>query len=510
MTASPGGWWRWRRTSSWSACYLEDEKLVAGLPQRIRWQVVNHTGKPLEVALLASGEEGVALDYKEFLQVRHKAELGAEFTISPEIPEKEKEPRAAIVHTELLINGTPISLAAGVEVNQPVSFWLDNEGVGLRPGRKEQVSLHVCSHLEKPAEVTVRASGSAGVTLGVTEETVPLPARGTREVHLPITVAEAGAAELKVEAEVPQGTALLKPKVDPIWVHALAPGEVVGHVEKDRVVLENATLKVTVYRRSGWTEVWDKIRNRRLGQLQSPLFGPPMAWDEFFEKRCEARVERHGERVTAVLTTDSLHRPGVRLERRLTLTNLPLIEMVDTFINGGTTELKGRVQTRAEGNGNGGAYVIMTRQGLVRGAQHAAGRQFYEHNLSEEGADWPEGWMAVEDQGGAVAGLCGTRPRAYNGTASGRPSTGRCPRWPPEHRRRCPRRTSMQAKAPRSRCGGGGRCCTVRRKSASSISRPRGRRWSSACSRGRWCCRASRWRGSWWWTRWAGWSWPAG
>ena len=166
-------------------CYLEDEKLVAGLPQRLRWEIVNYTGKPLEIALLASGDEGIALDHKEFLQVRHKATLGAEFTISPEIREKEKEPKAAVVHTELLINGTPISLAAGLEVKQPVSFWLDNDGVGLRPGRDEQVSLHVTNNLETPVETTVRVSGGAGVSLEVSEATVELPAAGDARTRPP-------------------------------------------------------------------------------------------------------------------------------------------------------------------------------------------------------------------------------------------------------------------------------------------------------------------------------------
>ena len=116
-------------------------------------------------------------------------------------------------------------------------------------------------------------------------------------------------------------------------------------------------------------------------------------------------MERHGDRITMVLTTPSIHRPGVRLERRLTLSSLPLVEMLDTLINGGAKELKGRIQTRAGCRVTGGALVAMTRRGLVRGLHHVAGRSFHEHDLSEEGADWPEGWVAFEDQEGAVAGL---------------------------------------------------------------------------------------------------------
>ena len=43
------------------ACALDDEKLVAGLPQRIRWQVENRGGEPLDVVLVASADAGVTL-----------------------------------------------------------------------------------------------------------------------------------------------------------------------------------------------------------------------------------------------------------------------------------------------------------------------------------------------------------------------------------------------------------------------------------------------------------------
>ncbi len=386
------------------SCSLEDEKLIAGLPQRVRWQIVNYTGKPLEVALLARADEGIALDYKEFLQVRTKAELGAEFTISPELREKEREPEAPVVHTELLINGTPISLAAGFQVRQPVSFSLDSQATGLRAGRPEQVTLQVWNDLDKPVEAAVRLSASSGVTLGVTEAPVRLPAKGSAELPLPLTAAEAGLVEVKAEAEVTYGASTLTPKPATLSAHALAVGEVVGHVEKKQVVLESASLRVTFHRKGGYCQVFDRVRNRSLAQVRNPLFGPPLAWDEFFDRPCEARLERRGDRLTAVLTTDSIHRPGLRLERRLTLSNLPVLEVTDTLLNGTPAPLKGRLQNGLSAHLGEGWLAAMTRRGLVRGPHLTTGRQFPEHNLSEKPEDWPEGWLAIENREGEVVG----------------------------------------------------------------------------------------------------------
>ena len=386
-------------------CFLQDEKLVAGLPQRIRWQIVNHTDRPLEIALIASGEPGITLDRKEFITVRDRAELSAEFHISPDIPEKDKEPRAPILRTDLLVNGVPITLAAGFETKQAVSYGLDAEGIGLRPGRPEKVTLQVWSDLDRPAEAKVRLTGSAGVTLGATEAEVKLPPKGSAEVALPITVSDSGVVEVKTEAEVKAGKLTIKPKQETLTTFALAAGEVAGHVEKDRVMLESSTLRLSVWRRGGWGQVFDKIRNRTLVEFGSPFVLPPMAWDEFFDTRCEARVEREGDRVTAVFGTESIHRPGLRLERRLTLSNLPLLAFHETVINGTPGEITGRIQVGARFRVNGGAAVASTPQGLVRGILHTAGREFLEHNLSDQGAEWPEGWVAEEDQDGAVVAL---------------------------------------------------------------------------------------------------------
>ena len=388
------------------ACSLDDEKLVAGLPQRIRWQVENRGGEPLDVVLVASADEGVTLDRKEVLRVGKRAALAGEFEIDPEIEEKEKEPRVPIVRTELLVNGVPITLAAGFQVRQAVGFSLDGDGQGLRPGRQERLVIQCRNELEWPVQARVRIAAPAGVELDRTSARVRIAAKGTAEVPVMVRAAERGTVGLKVEARVGTGKRAVSPKPADLYAHVLGAGDVVGHVERDRVVLESAALRVSVGRRGGWAGVLDKVRNRwDVAGIPCPEVGPPFAWEDFFQTRCEARVEQEPGRAVAVLTTSSTCRPGVMLERRIALSNLPVIEVQDALVNGSEARLEGSVQTGLRLNTRGGMAAAPGAEGVVRILSGGAGRALGEHRLSEKGKEWPEGWYAREDEEGVVVGV---------------------------------------------------------------------------------------------------------
>jgi hypothetical protein len=389
-----------------AGCFLEEEKLVAGIPQGIKWRIVNHGRDPLDVVLVASADEGVSLDRKEILQVRGTAELAAQFEIDPEIREKEKPPRAGIVRTDLLVNSEPITLEAGFQVQQPVHFSLDGDGQGLRPNRPEPVVIQCRNELDKPARVKARVTPSPGVEVDRAAASLRLPAKGAAELPITLTAKNSGAAVLKVEAEATAGRRKVRPKKADLYAYVAGAGEVIGHVEKDRVVLESAALRVSIWRRGGWMGVNDKLRQRyEVIGLWAPQLGPPFSWDEFFETRCEARVEQEAGRAVAVLTTRSIYRPGVVLEQRVALSNLPLIEVRSGVMNGSGRRLDVELRRGARLRVNRGRTAVPDEGGVVRGARDGAGRTVGEHRPTDEGGEWTEGWLAAEDVDGVAAGL---------------------------------------------------------------------------------------------------------
>jgi ribosomal protein S18 acetylase RimI-like enzyme len=387
-------------------CSLADEKLVAGLPQRVSWRIVNHRREPIEVALIASADEGIQLDHRELLSVRGRATIRAEFTIDPDIRDKEKDPRAQIIRTDVLVNGQPIRLEAGFDVKQAVHFSLDGDGQGLRPGRVEPVIIQCRNELNKPTRVRLHLAASPGVELDKGAASVQLSARGSAEVPVRVTGRESGAISLKVRAEVGAGGKTVRPKEAELHAHVLGAGDVVGHVEKERVVLESALLRVHISRRGGWVGITDKVRNwRDVASVVHPQVGPPFAWDEFFETPCEAKVEQQDGRAVAVLTTPSTHRPGVTLEERIALSNLPLIEIRNTVINNSASRLEAKMCEHAWFQIGRGKVAALVNGKVVEGVAGGAGRHLGEHQLPEKGEDWAEGWLATEDKNGATAAL---------------------------------------------------------------------------------------------------------
>ncbi len=386
-------------------CWLSDEKLVAGMPHRLRWEIVNHRDQPLDIVLFASADEGVKLQRAEQLRVARRARLEAEFEVDPQIAEKDKEPRVPIVRTDLLVNGTPLRLEAGFQVRQAIGLHLDGAGQACRPGRPERVMLQVSNELDRPARARVRVA-AAGARLQQGRAILQLPAHGLAQLPLTLTAPGPGAFPLRVEAEVRSGGRTITPKPADLYAHALSPGDLVGHVERECAVLESHFLRLTIWRRGGWAQVSDKVRNRHeLAGFGPPQLGPPFPWDEFFQTRAEARLERESGRVVAVLTSESVYRPGVRLERRIALSNLPLIELRDTIVNNSPDRLALRLRAGANMRAEGGAVSAPTPDGVVRGLWGAAGRSLIEHRLPEEADRWPEGWLAREDAEGAVVGL---------------------------------------------------------------------------------------------------------
>ncbi len=387
-------------------CSLPDEKLIAGLPQKIEWRFVNHRKEPLEIVLVAAGEEGIALDHRQVLQVKGRASAAASFDVDPEIKDKEKEPRVPIVRTDLLVNGKPLRLEAGFQVQQAVHFGLDGDGHGLRPGRPELLVVQCRSELKEPATVKLHLAASPGATLDRGTATVRLPARGSVELPLQLMESSRGLVSLKVSSEVQVARKTVRPKEAELYAHVLAAGDVEGHVEKDRVVLESAPLKVVIWRRGGWMGVIDKLRNRGdIAGLSAPQVGPPYSWDEFFDTPCEARIEQEPGRAVAVLRTPSINRPGVVLEQRVVLSNLPLVEITSALLNGSGARFEGCLRQYAHFNVNQGTMSACPEGKVIRAPIGSAGRSLSEHRLPDDGAKWAEGWIASEDQDGITAAL---------------------------------------------------------------------------------------------------------
>jgi len=397
------------------ACSLPDERLVAGLPHPVRWEVENKRGGSMEVTLIASGDTGISIDARRTLTVKRRARVAGEFVADPEMPEKEREPRAAIITTTFVIAGQAVELKAGFTPVQPVTVGTDPGAIWLRPRREERVTFTVTSNLAERATFRPKVQPVSEVKVEHAKSPVQLGPHGTASFEGRLSVPASGAVALKAGGRVTVGKRSVEIKAAEVMARALHGLECVGSVSKHHLVLESAALRVEQARRGGWLRVFDKARRETDPiECSPPQLGPPFVWEEFFIEQAEAQVEQSGDAAAGVVTSESATRPGVRLRRRIRLSPGRLVEIGDTIINGSPQRLAVRLvrrfhptmpHWRARGADPQLRLAAPTASGVVTvpyaGVQPPAG----DLDLRDEPESWPEGWAAAQEGDGSACGV---------------------------------------------------------------------------------------------------------
>ena len=394
-----------------AGCFLPDEKIVAGLPQVIRWEIERKHGAPFDVVIVARPDPGISCSHQECLRVAGRESRSAEFLVDPEIREKEQEPYAQIIGSALLIDGQPLELAAGMEVRQAAAVGVEPDSVPLRPGAEQRMFLHVASNLDHKARATVAVHCARGARMKRQTASVDLNAHERHRFPITLTPGKAGQVAVIARVDLKTRGRAVRTKDTPIALAALGPSGIVGTLDEQRVELCSERLCVRVDR-GGWMHVLHRSPDRghpplrSLVELRSPALGPPFAWQEFFTRpKFDASVEQRAGAAVAVVRSDSAQRPGMMLERRIILTQRPVVEIHDRIVN--TTAAAAALSVLRGGwpGGHTTWTAMPGPQGMLQGAGGGAAFEPGDFRPSEEGADWPEGWRCFGTRQGVTGGL---------------------------------------------------------------------------------------------------------
>ncbi len=408
------------------SCNLPDEKLIAGIPHPVRWRIVNRRPNPARVLLSASGDPGIDIRQQEVLEVRDSAEVEGTFTIDPNIPEKTQDPRAAILRTEVLVDGLSVPLAAGIEAQQAVVVSLDPPRSILRPGIPQEAILTLRSNLDRKATARLSVLPGGGTTVHRREYRVPLKPKGGAEVRVPLTATGEGPVRLEVEARASVGKEEIPIKAKRIDLLSVGPEGVSACVGEDAATLAGGGLLASVDLRWGQTSVYHRLRAERAYRcgIPPPRVGPPFSWEDFFQEKAEASIEEEPTGVAVRIRSKSILRPGLVLDRRIVLGQGPLLKVTDTILNGSAVRLdldlsQGwgfRLGSDRESEPD---TVIPRERGIIREPGGAGGRGLGSLKLREEGKASPEGWVCRQRGDGCAVGfLWGRAERAESGSWS--------------------------------------------------------------------------------------------
>ena len=393
-----------------ATCSLPDEKLVAGVPHPVRWKLVNKKPAPVQVFLSAGGDPGVDISQRETLELSGEIAIESTFTVDPEIPEKSKDPTAALLNTELIFDGAGLELSAGIGVRQAVGIHLEPPRAVVLPGEPQQVALTLHSNLDAKATVrlSVRPVHNASVSRRAYQ--VELKPKSGAEVCVDLLAISAGAAALDIEASATVGRRKIPIKTKRIDLLSVERGGLAGAVGEDTAFLCSNSLMLFASRRNGNVDVHHRLRGRRASRLhlRRPQIGPPFSWDDLFQEKAEASIERDERGVVLLLRSRSVLHPGVVLDRRIRLDQGPLVEIVDAITNGSvrSVDLKRIQGWWMQGRtGVHSQFCAPGPDGIRVDYPFPGGRDLSDLRLAEEGEKWPQGWLCRQDEDGPVTGV---------------------------------------------------------------------------------------------------------
>ena len=459
-----------------ASCSLCDEKLVAGVPHPVRWLIVNKKPDPVRVSLTASGDPGVEVEKREALEVTAAAELEGTFVIDPNIEEKTHDPKAALLRTDLEIDGVGIERTAGIAVRQAVDVSIDAVRSTLTPGTPREALLTLRSNLDEACTARLRVTPPGGAD--VSERRVELDPKGGAEFPAPVTAPQAGPVVLDVETSAVVGRKTIPVKTKRIDLLAVDRGGVSGGVGEEGALLCGGGLMVSAGLRNGQVSIFHRLRalrSRRL-DLYSPRLGPPFAGDDLFQEKAEASVEQDAFGVVLRLRTRSVLRPGVTLDRRIAVGQGPLVRVSDTVINGSTLPLDlSLVQGWGMRTGPGASFVVPRKQGVTGRPPVRGDGKWTASGFPKRGRRGRRDGSAPRKRMAAPPEFSGIGPRGWD-PAPGAVCDFGLDVWSRASRNNWTRFTPSQATGTGRRSGpGGGPCSAAFRRSRRRLYRRAGR-----------------------------------
>lgn len=400
------------------ACTVNKEEIICGLEQPIRWEIVNKKGSndPLQVVLMADGEEGIGLNTVENFVVEDKGIVEKSFTVSPDIKPKEEGMPSHQIKSTLLVNGVPVTLGTAVKPMQPVEIWFDSKMVVS--GKNEKIVVTLKSNLDFPVQGELIIDPHPLLNFDRLNAAFAIEPKSWASCIFYLQVHETGAFNTKMRIVCPHDlnpdlASSLITKSRTITFMTLPIDSVFAwYNEEDRTItVESPTVWVRVHLRRGEIYISERLSGRQIFQYEPPELGPPFLGWERVPKTYSYRLEQKDGTVSVTLIIPSESVSGVTVEKTITIGAGNFIRVDHRLINttGASQKFKMRCVLNTELRGS---LTMPLKEGIIHEPiegfgefpLHTGGTYNINRDLSKKPDDYSENWFAYEDSG-LVAGV---------------------------------------------------------------------------------------------------------
>lgn len=388
-------------------CFVGLEEVPTGLEHTVHWQIERKAASPgpLSAVLLATGETGIALQCQESLLVQDVVTLERPFTVAPDIPPKGPGEPAPTIHSTLVLDGTPLTLETAV---RPVAaIEVEYGGQPLLPGKPEKITVKLRSHVDFPVAGTLEVAPHPQLRWDRLAADFHLEAQSWCGLVFWVTALEPGVfrttltvtgREIAAEgSDSPLRSIATKPK--PVCFQAVPVGGLLVDVDEEAksLLVINDRFSLRLERRGGQMSVSDRILGREAFSQPVAEIGPPfVGWREK-PPTYEVDVDRRDGQVMLTLRAPSDLHPGLTLEKRVTVSNGPVLRIDYRVLN--ATDRSQKFQLRSSLGGSHRYVVLPTVEGIVRERHQWGIYPVASEDFSKEAADYTETWAAWEGEG---------------------------------------------------------------------------------------------------------------
>jgi GNAT superfamily N-acetyltransferase len=381
-----------------------------GIVYPVCWKVTNKRDEPVDVSVLADGEGSIKLSHRASLTLAAGEErvVEATFTCAADAPLPVRNKPAPKIKTTMVIGGGSapgseqcvMELGTGLRYRPAVEIGAEPEFPSLLPGQQKQVHLQLRNRTDRALRGTVKITPQPGLATDWMAREFEVGPKGYVGLPLAVTCQGTLTAPLLATATfMDDGQEVTTPPQRiPLLVTPL--GGVSACRDKDKLVIENDFFQLVCKVNGGQCRVWSKARQRNDSVISEEI-GPPFdPWD-LWEKQYDLALEQGRGWAKAVATAKSGRFPGLTVNREVTVTGSPLVQVRYRLVNEGARPYKLQVRPRVRlGGKEAGCTALPHRERLV--VERAAEFPASDGDLPKKPERLAEQWMASTHEGQVV------------------------------------------------------------------------------------------------------------
>lgn len=358
---------------------LDRHDVLAGMRWMMTWLVINKSGHRVTCSLKAKTPRDVGLQTREkrFVVPAGKSkEVSSGLFVSLNARERPWDEKSDSVLSLMKIDNWSFRLTTGLRTKQAIEIRTDPEFISIVPGTSRKVYVNLKSNMKRKVRGQLNLQPE-GVDLDRKEAPFTISSKGTAGIPLTITAKSSETKCYSIKAWTVFERNRTKQKT--LRVRSVGVHGAIADVEEDRLVMENAQVRLVVQRKGAWTDVYDKSSRKPIMRSFNTRLGPPFWPSELSRLEFKMRARNEKGLATGTLTTMSEERQGLRISLQILMSGSNLVQIVPILEKEGSGAVKCQVQFAGYRESYEGRITIPSKHGMIQ-----------EETMEDDFPDWME------------------------------------------------------------------------------------------------------------------------